>query len=112
MELVRRVLSFPAAGRSTMDNSMRFIAGAMKIGTHGYDHSNRTSFVDPAQRRERLTAGKQSVERYAPLGYRAPSLLRTKELLADLASFYSYDSSIPSSGGLFPVPNNGCATAR
>ena len=23
-----------------------------------------------------------------------------------------YDSSVPTSGGLFPVPNNGCASAR
>lgn len=83
-----------------------------EIGTHGYDHSNRTSFVDPALRRERLAAGKDALERYEPIGYRAPSLLRTKELLADLASFYAYDSSIPTSGGLFPVPNNGCASAR
>lgn len=83
-----------------------------EIGTHGYDHSNRTSFLDPSQRRERLAAGKRSLERYQPQGYRAPSLLRTKELLADLASFYRYDSSIPTSGGLFPVPNNGCTSAR
>src|SRR5207247_2585030 len=83
-----------------------------EIGVHGYDHSNRTAFVDPVQRRDRLAAGKRALERYAPLGYRAPSLLRTKELLEDLASFYAYDSSIPTSGGLFPVPNNGCASAR
>ncbi len=83
-----------------------------EIGTHGYDHSNRTSFVEPTQRRERLAAGKRILERYSPVGYRAPSLLRTQELLSDLASFYGYDSSIPTSGGLFPVPNNGCASAR
>jgi hypothetical protein len=33
-------------------------------------------------------------------------------LLRDLAGLYRYDSSIPTSGGLFPVPNNGCASAR
>ena len=32
--------------------------------------------------------------------------------LRDLASRYARDSSIPTSGGLFPVPNNGCASAR
>ena len=31
---------------------------------------------------------------------------------SDLDTRYRYDSSIPTSGGLFPVPNNGCATAR
>jgi hypothetical protein len=33
-------------------------------------------------------------------------------LLDGLADHYRYDSSVPTSGGLFPVPNNGCATAR
>jgi hypothetical protein len=33
-------------------------------------------------------------------------------LLEDLSAFYRYDSSIPTSGGRFPVPNNGCASAR
>jgi hypothetical protein len=32
--------------------------------------------------------------------------------LAALVGRFRYDSSIPTSGGLFPVPNNGCATAR
>ena len=45
-------------------------------------------------------------------GYRAPSLVRTSGLLADLADYFEYDSSIPTSGGPFPTPNNGCATAR
>jgi hypothetical protein len=51
-------------------------------------------------------------ERYGASGYRAPSLLRTPGLLRDLAEFYRYDSSIPTAGGLFPTPNNGCASAR
>ena len=46
------------------------------------------------------------------IGYRAPSLFRTSELLRDLGSYYRYDSSIPTSGGLFPAANNGCASAR
>jgi hypothetical protein len=46
------------------------------------------------------------------IGYRAPSLLRTRDLLRDLSTRYRYDSSIPTSGGMFPVPNNGCASAR
>jgi len=29
-----------------------------------------------------------------------------------LSARYRYDTSIPTSGGLFPAPNNGCATAR
>ncbi|MBY0429880.1 MAG: methyltransferase domain-containing protein, partial [Rhodospirillales bacterium] len=42
----------------------------------------------------------------------APSLLRTRPLLGELSRLYRYDSSIPTSGGLFPMPNNGCASAR
>jgi hypothetical protein len=38
--------------------------------------------------------------------------LRTRALLQALSGLYRYDSSIPTSGGLFPVPNNGCASAR
>lgn len=83
-----------------------------EIGVHGFDHSNKTPFLSLAQRQQRLAAAKPLIDRYHIHGYRAPSLLRTKELLQDLTSWYRYDSSIPTSGGLFPVPNNGCATAR
>jgi peptidoglycan/xylan/chitin deacetylase (PgdA/CDA1 family) len=83
-----------------------------EIGIHGYDHANRTAFADPEERRRRLAAGRQIGDRYGAVGYRAPSLLRTEPLLQDLAPLYRYDSSIPTSGGAFPVPNNGCASAR
>jgi peptidoglycan/xylan/chitin deacetylase (PgdA/CDA1 family) len=83
-----------------------------EIGVHGYDHANRTPFLAPHERVQRLARGREFGNRYGAVGYRAPSLLRTKALLADLAPLYRYDSSIPTSGGPFPVPNNGCATAR
>lgn len=83
-----------------------------EIGVHGYDHANRTPFAAPEERRRRLDAAQALATRYGAVGYRAPSLLRTPELLADLAGRYRYDSSIPTSGGLFPTPNNGCASAR
>jgi peptidoglycan/xylan/chitin deacetylase (PgdA/CDA1 family) len=83
-----------------------------EIGVHGYDHSNKTPFVDPAERKRRLDAAKPLAERYRAVGYRAPSLLRTKALVSDLARLYRYDSSIPTAGGFLPVPNNGCASAR
>lgn len=82
------------------------------LGIHGYDHSNRTPFLRTEERVGRLQAARDIVDRYQITGYRSPSLLRTRELLRDLAMFYRYDSSIPTSGGLFPVPNNGCASAR
>lgn len=83
-----------------------------EIGVHGYDHSNTTPFCDSEKRRQRLSAAVPLIERYAITGYRAPSLVRTRSLLNDLSTHYRYDSSIPTSGGRFPVPNNGCASAR
>ncbi|HEY5315090.1 MAG TPA: hypothetical protein VIK18_21340 [Pirellulales bacterium] len=83
-----------------------------EIGIHGYDHSNRTPFVSPAERKHRLDAAIPLAARYDARGYRAPSLCRTRPLLADLAGRYAYDGSIPTSGGLFPAANNGCASAR
>jgi peptidoglycan/xylan/chitin deacetylase (PgdA/CDA1 family) len=83
-----------------------------EIGVHGYDHANRTPFAAPEERRRRLDAPRPLVERYGVAGYRAPSLLRSPALLDDLNGRYLYDSSVPTSGGLFPVPNNGCASAR
>ena len=83
-----------------------------EVGVHGYDHANRTAFADTAERRRRLLGGHCFATRYGAIGYRAPSLLRTAPLIEDLGMFYQYESSIPTSGGPFPVPNNGCATAR
>jgi hypothetical protein len=82
------------------------------LGIHGYDHSGRTPFAAPELRRTRVLAARPLVERYQMSGYRAPALLRTRGLLGDLASVYRFDSSIPTAGGLFPAPNNGCASAR
>lgn len=83
-----------------------------EIGIHGFDHSGRMSFLSPEERARRLAAGRQLGDRYAARGYRSPSLIRSRELLADLSTLYEYDSSIPTSGGPFPSPNNGCASAR
>jgi len=82
------------------------------VGVHGYDHSNLTPFANDTERRRRLDAARPFATKHRAVGYRAPSLLRTRALLRDLAGRYRYDSSIPTSGGLFPVPNNGCASAR
>ena len=82
------------------------------VGVHGYDHSNRTPFAEAEERARRLDAGRRFGEQFGAGGYRAPSLLRTRALLRDLSPRFRYDSSMPTSGGLFPVPNNGCATAR
>jgi peptidoglycan/xylan/chitin deacetylase (PgdA/CDA1 family) len=83
-----------------------------EIGIHGYDHSNRTPFEAPREQHARLAAALPIIEKYRAAGYRAPSLLRTRQLIRNLVQYYRYDSSIPTSGGLYPVPNNGCASAR
>src|SRR5262249_52992836 len=88
------------------------VARGHEAGVHGFDHSNRTPFAAADERARRLDAAKPLAERYGMVGYRAPSLLRTRRLLRDLSTRYRYDSSIPTSGGPFPVPNNGCASAR
>ncbi len=88
------------------------VARGHEVGVHGYDHGNKTPFAADGERRRRLDAARPFADRYGIIGYRAPSLLRTRALLSDLGARYRYDSSIPTSGGLFPVPNNGCATAR
>jgi peptidoglycan/xylan/chitin deacetylase (PgdA/CDA1 family) len=82
------------------------------VGVHGFDHANRTPFAEDAERKRRLDGAADFARRYDVAGYRAPSLLRTRALLRDLSTRYRYDSSIPTSGGLFPVPNSGCASAR
>jgi len=82
------------------------------LGIHGFDHSNLTPFAKPEARKQRLEEAKWLINRFQVIGYRAPSLLRTRALLRDLSLLYRFDSSIPTSGGLFPVPNNGCASAR
>jgi hypothetical protein len=83
-----------------------------EIGIHGYDHSNRTPFAPPEERSMRLAAGARIGTEFDAAGYRAPSLVRTEAMIRELAKHYRYDSSIPTSGGLFPVSNNGCASAR
>jgi peptidoglycan/xylan/chitin deacetylase (PgdA/CDA1 family) len=102
----------PCAWRLDHGLIAELVARGHEVGVHGYDHSNTTPFAGPEDRRRRLDEPRAFAERYAAAAYRAPSLLRTRALLRDVGARYQYDSSIPTSGGLFPTPNNGCATAR
>ncbi len=102
----------PCAWKVDEALARQILARGHEIGTHGYDHSNRTPFALPAERDRRLAAGHAFARQFGGIGYRAPSLLRTQALLQDLAPRFRYDSSIPTSGGPYPVPNNGCASAR
>ena len=83
-----------------------------ELGVHGYAHANLSAFLPPEMCKERLQKAKQALSAYPVAGFRAPSLVRTPQLMRSLATLFDYDSSIPTSGGLFPQPNNGCASAR
>ncbi len=83
-----------------------------ELGVHGYNHANTTPFSNQEECYDRLYQAKQILKDYPIRGYRAPSLIRTPMLLQGLSKLFEYDSSIPTSGGLFPKPNNGCASAR
>ena len=102
----------PCAWRVDHALLAELIARGHEVGVHGYDHSNTTPFATAEERARRLDGVRGFAERYAATGYRAPSLLRTRPLLRDLSGRFRYDSSIPTSGWLFPTPNNGCASAR
>lgn len=84
-----------------------------EIGVHGFDHSGKTPFAEDIKERDRRISGALPfIKKWKVTGYRAPSLLRTKSLIEGLRKTYRYDSSVPTAGGLFPSPNNGCASAR
>ena len=83
-----------------------------EVGIHGFDHSNTTPFLPQEAILERLKTALEPVAELEPRGYRAPSLLRTPALLEGLKVYFEYDSSMPSSGGLFPQSNQGCFSAR
>lgn len=83
-----------------------------QLGIHGYNHANKTPFLPEAELTARVEAARPLVERYGMTGYRAPSLCRTPALIRALKKLYRYDSSVPTTGGLFPVAGNGCASAR
>ncbi len=102
----------PCAWRHDRARLDSVIARGHEIGVHGYDHSCVTPFLEGASLRRRVQEAYGVMAPYNVTGYRSPSLLRTKGLLRALAGFYEYDSSIPTSGGPFPVPNNGCSSAR
>jgi peptidoglycan/xylan/chitin deacetylase (PgdA/CDA1 family) len=102
----------PCAWRVDDARVREVIARGHEVGVHGFDHSNTTPFAAGEERARRLDAARAFADRYGAAGYRAPSLLRTRPLIRDVGARYRYDSSIPTTGGLFPTPNNGCATAR
>jgi peptidoglycan/xylan/chitin deacetylase (PgdA/CDA1 family) len=88
------------------------LASGNEIGIHGYDHSNRTAFLPPAEIRSRLESSRDFAERFQARGYRAPSLLRTPRLIEALAEFVDYDASVPNVDGFYSSRPGGCATSR
>ena len=91
----------------------QIVARGHEVGVHGYDHSNRTAFADSSERAPApgRARGRLPIDS-GPSGTAPPRSCGRGRCSAISAGRYLYDSSIPTSGGLFPVPNNGCATAR
>ena len=83
-----------------------------EIGVHGFNHDNKTPFLQEVRIRERLESCGAFVERYGIRGYRSPSLLRSPLLSRLLAEYFSYDSSVPTAAAAYSSHGNGCATAR
>lgn len=113
-EMEARSTNFVVPFKWKLDHGLleRMVGAGHEIGVHGFDHGNQTPYLPRNMMARRFDQTKPFIERYRCRGYRAPTLLRTRELLAELALRFDYDSSVPTSGGLFPAPNNGCATAR
>jgi hypothetical protein len=94
------------------DAAIPKLIASTELGIHGYDHSGRTPFAESAELSQRLKYGANLAARLGASGYRAPSLLRSANLLLELEATYSFDSSIPTSGGPLPTPGSGAATVR
>jgi hypothetical protein len=88
------------------------LRSSTEIGIHGFDHSGHTPFAEASELKSRIDFGSQLARRLGACGYRAPSLLRSRPMLGELASHYAFDSSIPTSGGPLPTRNSGAATVR
>ena len=88
------------------------MCASTETGIHGFDHSGHSPFAEAQEMRSRVEFGAELADRLGARGYRAPSLLRSRPLLSELAQHYSFDSSIPTSGGPLPARNSGAATVR
>ncbi len=79
-----------------LDALARMEREGFEIASHGWNHDNRLAFLPAPERAARLDAVTARFRpRFALAGFRSPSTLRTPELLADLASRFAWDSSIP-----------------
>jgi len=66
-----------------------------EIGLHGLVHDCRHLMIDPADYVARIHEYMPEIRRFGIKGYRAPALLTNSRLRRELASIFSYDSSIP-----------------
>lgn len=82
-----------------------------EIAMHGDYHDSGLSFLERAKIKNRFKKCLDFIEAYKIRGFRAPSLLHSKELMNVLLEFGFYDSSVPDTGKLSPFPQTvGCCS--
>ncbi len=78
-------------------------AAGHEIGVHGVYHDGRL-FESPAVFRERLAVMVDAAQRWGAVGFRSPSLIYDRELLATLP--FDWDSSMPAWDPFQPKPGD------
>lgn len=88
-------------------------AAGCEIGCHGYNHDNKLAFLPEEKMRARLEKCANYINQYQMKGFRSPSLLRSPELMRQLAAYFEFDSSYPDTD-LFSETGerNGCCEIR
>lgn len=74
-----------------------------EIGLHGYSHDNKTPFLSKDRIIGRIKSASELMQEFDIGGYRAESLLRNKEFLELLSSYFEYDSSTCDTDVMSPV---------
>lgn len=84
-----------------------------EIGCHGYNHDNKLAFLPEEKMRLRLENCARYISRYRIKGFRSPSLLRSPELMQQLAHIFEFDSSWPDTDSFSESGQpNGCCSIR
>jgi len=73
----------------------RLRAVGHEIGLHGDVHDNRLPYEHPLRMAERLVACRPFMERNSVVGFRSPSLCRSRQLFRVLGELFEYDSTVP-----------------
>lgn len=66
-----------------------------EIGSHEAYHDMQIAFLPEKERQDRLQKSFSVLEEYGVKGFRSPGLVRTENLMEDVAKIFKYDSSCP-----------------